>query len=70
MDALSVVEIQVPPSGTATIAANNIVIFTPEQNFSGIVSFAYTVEDARGGRAEPPLTSRSIRLLLRFKTLH
>jgi|GEM_PF-6927377 len=52
MDTLSVAEIQIPPSGTATIAANNIVVFSPEQNFSGIVSFAYTVEDARGGRAQ------------------
>ena len=50
-DALSVVAVETPPSGTATIAGSNLVRFTPATGFRGAVRFAYTVMDARGGQA-------------------
>ena len=51
MDALSVVEIQVPPSELRPYRQQHCHLYT-NQNFSGIVNFAYIAEDTRGGRAQ------------------
>jgi len=49
-DPLSVASVTQPGAGSATITADNFVIYTPAANFNGSDSFTYTASDGRGGR--------------------
>jgi Ca2+-binding RTX toxin-like protein len=51
-DTLTVTSVAAPASGTATISATGkSIIYTHGGNFSGPVSFTYTVSDGNGGNA-------------------
>ena len=47
-ETLSVTAVTQPASGTVTFTATN-VSFTPAPNFSGLVTFSYTISDGNGG---------------------
>jgi len=48
-DALSVVGVGAPITGTASVASSTSVVYTPTVGFQGIDVFTYTVSDAFGG---------------------
>ncbi len=50
-DPLSVASVTQPSAGSATITADNFVIYAPAANFNGSDSFTYTASDGRGGSA-------------------
>ncbi|MEO6689542.1 MAG: Ig-like domain-containing protein [Dokdonella sp.] len=54
-DALSIIGVTAPNSGTAVISGN-VVVYTPQAGFSGIDRFAYTISDGRGGSASAFVT--------------
>lgn len=54
-DALSVNAVSQPTRGTAAITGQSVT-YTPDDNFTGVDSFTYTVQDARGASAVAPVT--------------
>lgn len=54
-DALSLGTVSQPSHGTASVTANSVT-YTPENGFTGVDSFTYTVQDARGANAVAPVT--------------
>ena len=48
-DALTVSEVQQPESGQAVLNPDGTITYTPNANFNGTDSFAYTVSDGNGG---------------------
>ena len=48
-DALIVSGVTIPANGTAVINPDSTVTYTPDQNYNGTDSFAYTVDDGNGG---------------------
>ena len=51
-DPLTVDDVTPPAHGTATVAADGAIIYTPETHFNGADRFTYTVSDGAGGIAE------------------
>lgn len=43
-------------NGTATVDAQNRIVYTPRSNWSGVDTFTYTVNDGRGGTATGQVT--------------
>jgi Ca2+-binding RTX toxin-like protein len=43
-------------NGTATVDAQNRIVYTPRSNWSGVDTFTYTVDDGRGGTATGQVT--------------
>ena len=55
-DALTLVSITPPTHGLATLDGGGQVTYTPHAGFSGVDTFAYTIEDGRGGSATATIT--------------
>ena len=51
-DPLTVAAVTPPAHGTATVADDGAIIYTPETHFNGADRFTYTVADGQGGIAE------------------
>ena len=62
-DALTVAQVTNPANGTARIADDGRIVFTPDAGFTGQDSFDYTVSDGRGGTATASVTVRSLPVL-------
>jgi len=50
-NALTIVKITPPPSGTATLNADKTITYKPAAGFSGFVQFSYVISDGAGGLA-------------------
>ena len=48
-DELSVVNVTTPANGTVEINEDGTVTYTPNQNFTGVDTFEYTISDENGG---------------------
>lgn len=55
-DALSVAAVGAPANGTAQVAGDGTITYTPEPDFNGTDSFTYTVSDGRGGTDSAAVT--------------
>ncbi|MBT5415686.1 MAG: tandem-95 repeat protein, partial [Rhodospirillaceae bacterium] len=49
-DSLQLVSVSGGQGGTATLNGQGDIVFTPDTDFAGLGSFAYTVEDGNGGQ--------------------
>lgn len=58
---------RIPRNGIATVSSSNTLIYTPNADFSGVETFAYTVDDDRGGRSEPGLVTVTVQPSLPFQ---
>jgi len=55
-DALSIVSVGAPGNGSAAINSDGTVTYTPNADFSGTDTFAYTISDGNGGSASATVT--------------
>jgi hypothetical protein len=55
-DALTVIEVTQPASGSVAIGGDNTITYTPAADFHGADSFTYTISDGHGGEATATVT--------------
>ncbi len=51
-DPLTITETSDPANGTAVVAADGTITYTPDAGFTGDDTFTYTIDDGNGGTAE------------------